>query len=240
MPPKDPSRFPLGSRVTLDALDMDPYPVLSALRDREPVSWVPETGMWFVTRRADVLAVLRDRHRFTTASPRSTIQDLFGRHMLTTDGDEHLRYRRACLPPFRVKGLHTSVAPDVAARVDVLLEPLDRGRALELASEVAAPLALSSVMGVLGLPPEMAPRLREWYAHFARALANFQGHPEVRRVGQASVAVSPGEVGDDLGSLPSSAVLRSPGRALVDQGRAMKMIPPSTMSWMTMKGMTPL
>ena len=105
MPPLHPSRFPLGAQVSLAILDVDPYPVLADLREREPVSWVPETRMWFVTRRRDVLSVLRDRHRFTTDSPHSTIQDLFGRHMLTTDGEEHLRYRRACLPPFRVRAV---------------------------------------------------------------------------------------------------------------------------------------
>ena len=91
MPPRDPSRFRLGAEVSLATLDADPYPILAELREHEPVSWVPETGMWFVTRRRDVLSVLRDPRRFTTDSPHSTIQDLFGRHMLTTDGNEHLR-----------------------------------------------------------------------------------------------------------------------------------------------------
>ena len=34
-------RFPLGSRVHIEALSLDPYPVLKALHEREPISWVP-------------------------------------------------------------------------------------------------------------------------------------------------------------------------------------------------------
>jgi len=57
------ARFPLGARVRLADLDADPYPTLGALRRDEPVSWVPETRMWFVTRRDDIVGVLRDAPR---------------------------------------------------------------------------------------------------------------------------------------------------------------------------------
>ena len=44
------ARFSLGSRVQLEVLSRDPYPVLKALQEQEPVSWVPEAQAWFVTR----------------------------------------------------------------------------------------------------------------------------------------------------------------------------------------------
>ena len=46
--------------------------------------------MWLLTRRDDILRVLADWERFTTDSPASTIRDIFGSHMLTTDGDEQM------------------------------------------------------------------------------------------------------------------------------------------------------
>ena len=79
------NRFPLGSRVTIDALAGDPYPPFHELRAAEPVTWAPELGMWLPTRRDDVVRVLADWERFTTDSPASTIRDIFGSHMLTTD-----------------------------------------------------------------------------------------------------------------------------------------------------------
>ena len=70
--------FPIGAEVRLADLDVDPYPILARLRRDEPVSWVPEVGMWFVTRRAIIVDVLRDPSRFTTDAERSTIRDIFG------------------------------------------------------------------------------------------------------------------------------------------------------------------
>ena len=93
--------FPLGAAVRLSVLDADPYPVLARLRSEEPVSWVPETRMWFVTPRQEIVAILRDAGRFTTEAERSTIRDIFGTHMMTTDGEVALRYKRSCLHAFR-------------------------------------------------------------------------------------------------------------------------------------------
>ena len=58
--------FPLGATVRLAQLDVDPYPILARLRSEEPVSWVPETRMWFVTPRREIVSILRDASRFTT------------------------------------------------------------------------------------------------------------------------------------------------------------------------------
>ena len=97
-------RFPLGFQVTIDALADDPYPLFHELRAAEPVTWAPELGMWLLTRRDDILRVLADWERFTTDSPASTIRDIFGSHMLTTDGDEQIRYKRRFIGPFRRAG----------------------------------------------------------------------------------------------------------------------------------------
>ena len=66
-------RYPMGSRVRLADLYIDPYPILHRLRREEPVTWVEEVGMWFVTRRADVLSILRDAVGFANASRDSTV-----------------------------------------------------------------------------------------------------------------------------------------------------------------------
>ena len=94
-------RFPLGARVTVEALAGDPYPLFHELRSAEPVTWVPTLGMWMLTRRDDIVGVLADWERFTTDSPASTIRDIFGSHMLTTDGEPQIRYKRRFIGPFR-------------------------------------------------------------------------------------------------------------------------------------------
>ena len=121
-------RFPLGSRVTIDALADDPYPLFHELRTAEPVTWAPELGMWLLTRRDDVLGVLADWERFTTDSPASTIRDIFGSHMLTTDGDAQIRYKRRFIGPFRRGRLEKDLLGTVGGVLDDLMEDLEGER----------------------------------------------------------------------------------------------------------------
>ena len=180
-------RFPVGARVRLADLAVDPYPTFAELREAEPVTWVPEIERWFLTRRDDIVAVLRDPDLFTTDAP-STIRDMFGAHMMTTEGPTQVRYKRKCLPPFHASRMETASLPPLRAEVERLVETLRAGgrRTGEVRTAVARPVALHSVFSVLGIPLTETARVNEWYEHFARALANFAGDPELRAAGQGA------------------------------------------------------
>lgn len=180
-------RFPLGARVRLADLAVDPYPTFAELREAEPVTWVPEIERWFLTRRDDMLAVLRDPDLFTTDAP-STIRDMFGVHMMTTEGPAQIRYKRKCLPPFHASRLRTASLAPLVAEVERRVATLrsEGGRTGEVRTGVARPVALHSVLSVLGIPPAETERVNEWYEHFARALANFAGDPELRAAGKGA------------------------------------------------------
>lgn len=188
-----PARFPLGRQVTLEALAHDPYPIFHELREREPVTWAPELGMWLLTRRDDIVRVLADWERFTTDSPKSTIRDIFGSHMLTTDGEEQIRYKRRFIGPFRRGKLEENLLGTVEGVLDDLMGELQaeagnsgaEGRA-DLRARLARPLSVRSICRVLGLPDEDGPRLLHWYDHFAAALENFAGEPAVRAAGKGA------------------------------------------------------
>ena len=42
--------FPIGNSIQLEALNRNPYPIFQQLLAQEPISWVEDLGMWFVTR----------------------------------------------------------------------------------------------------------------------------------------------------------------------------------------------
>ncbi|WP_420449333.1 cytochrome P450 [Candidatus Palauibacter sp.] len=204
-------RFPLGARVRLADLAVDPYPIFAKLRAAEPVTWVPEIGRWFLTRRDDVLAVLRDPDLFTTDAP-STIHDMFGVHMMTTEGPTQVRYKRKCLPPFHAARLESASLPRLTAEVERLVRALGSGGryAGEVRTEVARPVALHSVLSVLGIPLSEMGRVNEWYEHFARALANFADDPELRAAGKGAAdaygrALEP--ILEDLAREPDGSLL---------------------------------
>ena len=186
-------RFPLGARVTIAELARDPYPIFRELREAEPVTWSPAFEMWLVTRRADVARVLADWERFTTDSPKSTIRDIFGSHMLTTDGPGQIRHKRRFVGPFRRGRLEATLRTTVdhvlsGLVAELTAEPPDAHgvRRAELRGRLARPLSVGSICRVLGLPDADADRLVAWYGCFAAALENFAGDAEVRRAGKAA------------------------------------------------------
>ncbi len=166
---------------------MAPYPIFAELRAAEPVTWVPEIERWFLTRHDDILAVLRDPGLFTTDAP-STIRDMFGAHMMTTEGPAQIRYKRKCLPPFHASRLASASLARLTAEVERLVAALGSGgrQAGEVRTGVARPVALHSVLSVLGIPLTETARVNEWYEHFARALANFRGDPDLRAAGKGA------------------------------------------------------
>src|SRR6187431_1691494 len=76
----------IGKTVTLDALERDPYPIYAALREDEPVSWVPAVGLWLVTRHDDVRHVDLTPEVFTAATTPSTLNRTMGENMLGMEG----------------------------------------------------------------------------------------------------------------------------------------------------------
>ena len=102
--------FPLGAAVTLDQLDLDPHPVLAALREREPVSWLPALEGWLVTRYDLAVHVMRDAETFTVEDPRFSTAQVVGPSMLSLDGEAHSRHRAPFAAPFRPRAVRDRFA----------------------------------------------------------------------------------------------------------------------------------
>jgi cytochrome P450 len=182
------ARFLLGSQVRLEALSSDPYPLLKALQEREPVSWVAELQAWFVTRRADCLAVLLDSATFSVASPASLLEDTLGQTMLSTDGARQRQLRQPFNGPFAPKGVQAHMAAPLEAYVHDLIDAFSVKGEADLKTAFADPLALWTVMTVLGLPIHDFPTVRGWFTAIAHALGNFTRDPVVREWGRAAAS----------------------------------------------------
>ena len=88
--------------------------------------------MWLLTRRDDIVRVLADWERYTTDSPASTIRDIFGSHMLTTDGDAQIRYKRRFIGPFRRGKLERNLLGTVQSVLDELMKDLRGDKSADL------------------------------------------------------------------------------------------------------------
>jgi cytochrome P450 len=147
--------------------------------------------MWLVTRRDDVLEILRDPENFSTDHPRSPIRDTFGSQMLSAEGETQRRFKSACAPPFNRRAVEIDAAPVVRARVDELLDSIEHNSPndfVDLRAMLAAPLALAVVADIIGIPEEMHGRVREWYDAFAASLATHDPNSASRAEGRNSAA----------------------------------------------------
>lgn len=154
----------------------DPYSFLDDIGETEPVFYAPLLNAWCVTRREDMVAVLRDDRSFSARdhNPRSPVElpeDVS--RMLRTwrgagalavgslDPPEHTRIREvlnAGFTPAKVRAFEPTIraiAADLAERTTVAAE-------FDFITEFAVPYALEVICRRLGIPDEYLDRLRTW------------------------------------------------------------------------------
>jgi cytochrome P450 len=180
--------FPLGSRVRLADLSHNPYPTYQNLQQEEPVSWIAELGLWFVTRRADILAILLENTTFSVASPDSLLEDTFGRTMLSTDGSIQRRLRQPWNVPFAPARVRERMADAIASQAHALIDALSAAGQADLKTGFADQLALRTVTSMLGLPIHDFAIFRGWFTDIGEALGNFTHDSRIRARGQRAAA----------------------------------------------------
>jgi cytochrome P450 len=166
--------------VTTEALERDPYDVYRLLQAGEPVSWLPALNMWYVTGYEDVRRVLLDTEHFTTAFERSTIHETFGDQVLTTEGAQHDRYRRAFQPDFSPQRVRASLEATLESLTTELVAGFAATGSAEMRASLASRLPIQAILPLCGLPLDADSQVRHWYDRFEAALANFTGDATVR------------------------------------------------------------
>jgi len=159
----DAGDFPLGAGLRLEDLERDPHARLAALREREPVSWVPVLDGWLVTRHDLALAVMRDPDRFTVDDPRFSTAQVIGPSMLSLDGPAHSRQRSPFVSPFRPDAVRGRFAKACAQETERLLDALEPAGQMELRRSFAGPLAAHVMTRMLGLERSEVGELLAWY-----------------------------------------------------------------------------
>src|SRR5919199_1668985 len=178
----------VGTEITVEQLESDPYPIYRQLREEEPVCYVESVGLWLVTRWADVQLVDKTPDLFTGETEPSTLKRTFGRNLLASEGAYHDRIRKIIYPWFRVGAIgdypDNVIAPIAHELVDGFI---DRGTA-ELVSEFAEPMSARVLKRALGLDFVEEETLRRWFVELATGAANFEGDPEKQRIADAASA----------------------------------------------------
>jgi len=158
-------------RLDSDLAEMtDPFPAFARWREQAPVhlaSTPTGEAVWLVTRYDDVRQLLADpRLRLnktnSTAGYRGyALPAALDANLLNMDPPDHARLRRLVAKAFTPRRVE-ELQPSIEATVAELLDRIGaRGRA-DLVADLAAPLPLTVIGELLGVPQEERAAFREW------------------------------------------------------------------------------
>jgi cytochrome P450 len=169
-----------ASITTADLMDLDrivargmPHEALRVLRREAPVKWFAfegsRPGFWAITKRADIVAISRAPEKFLIGprtavfaeSPPSSERSIQARHLLTMDPPEHAAYRKLASGWFTPRAIEKR-RPEITKLACELLDRLPGAGELDFVADFAAPLTLSVLADMLGVPREDWPRLFDW------------------------------------------------------------------------------
>ncbi|GAA4845305.1 cytochrome P450 [Pseudonocardia benzenivorans] len=180
----------------------NPYPLLAALREHDPVHWSERYRSWFLTRYDDVDAALRDprfssdriapyrRARLERDDADPAVRAAFGvleDWMVFKDPPDHTRLRKLLSRAFTPRAVER-VRPRVAELVEELLSEIaPRGHA-DLVGDFAYPLTASVVAELLGVPRADRDVFKDWSDAIAGLVFGGMGDPQRHSAGAAGMA----------------------------------------------------
>ena len=164
----------------------NPHPYYRALREKDPFHRSRPADGWILSRYADVEAVLGDRSfssdernlrrwpRMSARHRRAGLPDPYesGRaSMLRSDPPDHTRLRTLVSKAFTPRAIER-VRPTVEKYVEETLGRVQTRRKLELVGDFAAPLPVSVIAEMLGVPVADRDRFRHWSDETVRTLGD--------------------------------------------------------------------
>lgn len=172
----------------------NPYPVYARLREAEPVKRLPD-GSVFLTRYADLVAVYRDAHTFSSDkkvefTPKygagSPLLEHHTTSLVFNDPPLHTRVRKLIMGALTRRAID-GMEPGLVTLVDSLLDRLSRQGGGDLIDDFASAIPVEIIGNLLGVPHEDRKPLRGWSLAILGALEP-RLTPEQEALGNRSVA----------------------------------------------------
>jgi cholest-4-en-3-one 26-monooxygenase len=150
--------------VDLDAM----HEAFTWLRANDPVHYDESSGMWGITRHADVLRVERDDATFSSHGSYRSRLSQGEDNMIAQDNPRHLEQRRLVIPKLAPAGVR-KLEPKVRSLVTELVDAIcDAGGSVEVVEALAAQLPARLTAELLGFPEERWSDLKSWSERLMR------------------------------------------------------------------------
>ncbi|MBL0425818.1 cytochrome P450 [Ramlibacter alkalitolerans] len=147
----------------------NPYPVYAALREGAPVRPMPD-GSWFLTRHADLLAVYRDAHAFSSDkkvefTPKygagSPLLEHHTTSLVFNDPPLHTRVRRLIMGALTRRAI-ADMEPGLILLVETLMDPIEARGGGDLIEDFASAIPVEIIGNLLAVPRDERGPLRAW------------------------------------------------------------------------------
>jgi cytochrome P450 len=178
--------------ITVEDMELDPYPIYARLREEAPVAFVPAINLTLVTKYRDVEYAGIHPEIFSAQVDGSPVDETFGAPtIITIDGDVHTELRRSLDAKYRPREVRSYIDELVNPICDELLDSLRGASTAELMSEYFEPVSVRSLAAVLGVDDLETDTLRDWFWRLHQGVINFEDNPERRDIGQqVSIEIS--------------------------------------------------
>lgn len=210
-----------NAEISVEQLDVDPYPTYAQLRREQPVAWVPSAHSFFVTRWDDVRAMAADPATFSAAVHDSPLTSAIGPNLLHSDGAYHDQLRAPLTDNLRPAAIARRMRDVVATLVDRLLDRLEPDAEVDLIADFAQPLAIGVLTEITGLPAVSQTTLVRWLDGIAAGASNYERDPAKTELANAACREVDAMLADQLRAGPPDGSLIGALAATPIDGRPM-------------------
>ncbi|MEN8896885.1 MAG: cytochrome P450, partial [Yoonia sp.] len=154
---------PVDDTITLDQLDLNPYPIYRRLRAESPVVRVPAANRILLTKAEDTKYVKDTPALFSSNDPNTPMKRAFQSHtLMRKDGADHMRERMAMMPAFNPKVIQNEWMPEYQKIAEDYVGRLPKGEIVDLFQLLSGAYAARGLAILLGMPEATDAEMIRW------------------------------------------------------------------------------
>lgn len=165
---------PLNTEITLEQLDMAPFPIYRRLRAEAPVCRVGSAGRTFLTKAEDTKYVKDNPGLFSSDDPNTPMKRAFWAHtLMRKDGEAHLRERSAMAPAFAPRVIRDEWVPRYEEIAKDYVARLPKGEVVDLFPALSGPYCARGLAILLGIEEATDEEMQRWSQALIDGAGNF-------------------------------------------------------------------
>jgi len=183
----------------------DPYPALATMRAETPICFVPELNATLLTKRNDIHTCEKNVKVFSSDQPGGLMNELMGKNMMRSDGDEHRQERFVYYPAVSPKTVKASWAGQFSTLADEILDEMVAGDSvIDLVPSYATALSGEALKAMTGLTNITYQEMDAWSQAMIDGVSNYAGDPDVEAACLHATAAIDAAIDERLPELESS------------------------------------